>query len=479
MSEPALSVPRLVVAGTGSGVGKTTTMLALTAALRARGLRVATFKCGPDYLDPTYHARAGGGTCHNLDGWMMGRAAVEQSFVRAARVADLALIEGVMGLYDGASPCSDEGSSAEIAKWLGAPVLLAVDAGGMARSIAALVHGFRDFDRELWLGAVACNRIGGAGHLELLRRALPDVPIVGGLPRRPDLAFQERHLGLHSADERALPQATLDGWRELAAQWLDLDAIVALARRAPELRLPAEETQAAPAVCRIGVARDAAFHFYYEDNLRRLEALGAELVYFSPLAERTLPDVDALYFGGGYPELFAPTLAANEPLRAALRDFAAQGGPLYAECGGLMYLARAIQTLDGAEHPMVGLLPGVARVHPRLQALGYVEVTTRAPSILGEAGLVLRGHQFRYSELVDVPADSERVYELCRRRDAERSLEGYAAGSVLGSYVHAHWASNPRVASGLVAAARAFARRRQSGVAFARSAWKRAEPCPS
>jgi cobyrinic acid a,c-diamide synthase len=479
LSGRALRLPRLVVAGTASGVGKTTTMLALTAALGARGLRVATFKCGPDYLDPTYHTRAGAGPCHNLDGWMMGRAAVEQSFARGARGADLALIEGVMGLYDGASPSSEEGSSAEIAKWLGAPVLLVVDAGGMARSIAALVHGFRDFDRETWLGAVACNRIGSAGHLELLRRALPDVPIVGGLPRRPELAFQERHLGLHRADERALPPATLDGWRALAAHWFDLDAIIALAQRAPELRLAAEEARAAPALCRIGVARDAAFHFYYEDNLRRLEALGAELVYFSPLAERALPDVDALYFGGGYPELFAPALAANEPLRAALRDFAARGGPIYGECGGLMYLAQAIETLDGARHPMAALLPGVARVHPRLQALGYVEVTTRAPSILGAAGLVLRGHQFRYSELVEVPAEAERVYELCRRRDAERTLEGYVAGSVLGSYVHAHWASNPGVAGGLCAAATAFARGRRRGVANAPEAWKTDEPCPS
>lgn len=477
MSERALRLPRLVVAGTASGVGKTTTMLALTAALSARGLRVATFKCGPDYLDPSYHARAGGNACHNLDGWMMGRAAVEQSFARAARGADLALIEGVMGLYDGASPTSDEGSSAEIAKWLAAPVLLAVDAGGMARSIAALVHGFRDFDRELWLGAVVCNRVGSAGHLELLRRALPDVAIVGGLPKRPELAFHERHLGLHSADERALPQATLEGWRALAAEWLDLDAIVALAQRAPELLVSAEETHAAPAVCRIGVARDAAFHFYYEDNLRRLEALGAELVYFSPLAERALPQVDALYLGGGYPELFAPALAANAPLKAAFADFAARGGPIYAECGGLMYLAQAIETLDGARHPMVGLLPGVARVQPRLQALGYVEVTTRAPTILGPPGLVLRGHQFRYSELVELPAGGERRYELCRRRDDQRSLEGYASGNVLGSYVHAHWASNPSVAGGLVAAARAFAMQQRGGVANDRPAWKTDEPC--
>jgi cobyrinic acid a,c-diamide synthase len=457
----ALDLPRLLLAGTASGVGKTTTMLALTTALRARGLRVATFKCGPDYLDPTYHARAAGGPCHNLDGWMMGRAAVEQSFARGARGADLALIEGVMGLFDGASPSSDEGSSAEIARWLAAPVLLAVDAGGMARSIAALVHGFRDFDRALWLGGVICNRVGSAGHLELLRRALPDVPIFGGLPKRPELTFRERHLGLHSADERALPQPTLDGWRDVAAQWLDLDAIIALARRAPALAPPAAEAAATRAICRIGIARDAAFHFYYDDNLRRLEALGAELVPFSPLADEALPEVDALYLGGGYPELFAPALAGNDPLRAALRDFAARGGPIYAECGGLMYLAQAIETLDGTRHPMVGLLPGVARVHARLQALGYVELTTRAPSLLGPAGLTLRGHQFRYSELVDVPADAARVYELCRRRDGERTLEGYAAGSVLGSYVHAHWASNPRAASGLVEAASAFAARRR------------------
>jgi cobyrinic acid a,c-diamide synthase len=475
VSERALRLPRLVIAGSASGVGKTTVMLALTRALTARGLRVATFKCGPDYLDPTYHARAAGGRCHNLDGWMMGRDAVQRTFASAAEGSDLALIEGVMGLFDGASPTSDEGSSAEIAKWLAAPVLLTVDAGGMARSVAALAQGFRDFDPELWLAGLVCNRVGSKGHLELLRRALPTLPLLGGLPRAPRLTFEERHLGLHSADARVLPDATLDAWRALAEEWFDLDALVALARSAPPLPAPIAGRPQEPAPrCRIGVAFDDAFHFYYDDNLRQLEGLGAELVRFSPLAEAALPEVDGLYFGGGYPELFASALSENEALRVALVDFAARGGPIYAECGGLMYLAGGIQTLDGSVHPMVGLLPGVARVHDRLQALGYVEVRTRRPSILGAAGLEFRGHQFRYSELVDA-AQGERAYELSRRRDGEQTLEGYASGSVLGSYVHAHWASNPRVAGGFVESCSDFARRQapaHAGVASAARAWK-------
>lgn len=466
-------IPRLLVAGTSSGVGKTLVMLALVRALSARGLSVAVFKCGPDYLDPTYHARAAERTCHNLDGWMMGEAAVRATFERAAASADIALIEGVMGLFDGASPHGDEGSSAEIAKWLDAPVLLVVDAGGMARSLAALVHGFSSFDPALSVAGVVCNRVGSRGHLELLRRCLTQPPIVGGLPLAPELALAERHLGLVSAGPDVLPERVLDGWRALAEAWLDLDALLALATppraeprviverstapRAAEPRVIDQRT--ASVACRIAVAHDEAFHFYYEDNLRRLESLGAELVEFSPLSSRELPEVSGVYLGGGYPELYAARLHENRALRAQLVELARKGAPVYGECGGLMYLCEAIETTDGARHPMLGLLPGTARMHGSLCALGYVEVETSAPSVLGARGLGFRGHQFRYSELVGVPDAAERVYRLRRRRDGEVTHEGYRVGSVLGSYVHAHWASNPNVAAGFVAACRAYAAR--------------------
>ncbi|XXY45210.1 cobyrinate a,c-diamide synthase [Sorangium sp. So ce269] len=516
------AIPRLVVAGTASGVGKTTTTVAIARALRARGLKVALFKCGPDYLDPTYHARAVAGTSHNLDGWMMGREAVLSTFAAEAAGADIALIEGVMGLFDGASPTGEEGSTAEIAKWLEAPVALVVDASGMARSVAALVQGFAGFDPALRVAAVVCNQVGSRGHLDILRQAQAQrsPPVLGGLPRDAAQSFPERHLGLRTADEAALPEARFDHWSAQAEAWIGLDALLAIARGAPDLpevaAAPAAAATAVPAAtataaagearagaqrprARLGVAFDEAFHFYYADNLRRLEAAGAELVRFSPIRDARLPDVDALYLGGGYPEVHAERLAENAALRAEIRAFAERGGPIYAECGGLMYLTEAIRTLDGRAHPMVGLVPAEAVMCEKLQALGYVEVETQARTILGGAGLRFRGHQFRYSELrparsstapapqkppppapASPPANTpppanepppanppppappepaplpiEHAYSVRRRRGGQVAREGYRAHSVLASYVHAHWASNPLVPEGLVASAAA------------------------
>lgn len=463
------AIPRVVIAGTSSGAGKTTVTVGLCRALRARGLRVALFKCGPDYLDPTYHARASGAPAQNLDGWMMGRDTVLATFGRAAAGADLALIEGVMGLYDGAAPDSEAGSTAEIAKWLEAPVLLTVDAAGMARSIAAVAQGFRAFDPAVQLAGLIGNRIGSPGHLEILRRALTTMPVVGALPREEGLAFPERHLGLRTADERAVPEALFEAWGERVSAWFNLDLVLSLARAAPPLLLPPEEVRPVPAAPagrrpRIAVAHDAAFHFYYEDNLRRLEAAGAELVRFSPIADARLPDADLLYLGGGYPEVHAAALAANAELRAAVAAHARAGRPIYAECGGLMYLAASLRTLDGRTHPMVGVLPTEVVMHDRLQALGYVEVETQDRTILGPPGLRFRGHQFRYSELRPLGAPLTCTYAVRRRRGGSVDPEGYAAGAnVLASYVHAHWASNPLIAEALVAAARASAAPRERG----------------
>jgi cobyrinic acid a,c-diamide synthase len=443
-------IPRLVVSGTASGVGKTTVTVALTRALHARGLSVATFKCGPDYLDPTYHARAAGGACHNLDGWMMGRTAVLETFTRAARGADLALIEGVMGLFDGASPVDEAGSTAEVAKWLRAPVALVCDASGMARSIAALAGGFANFDHELEVGAVIANRVGSRGHLELLRRALQSPPVLGGFTDDAALAFPERHLGLTTAARETVPESLLAAWGERAAEWLDLDALLALGRSAPPLPEPAEAPPArAPRRCRIGLAYDAAFHFYYEDNLRRLEDLGAELVRFSPIRDRKLPDVDGLYLGGGYPEVHAAELAANRSLLRDLADFSAAGGPIYAECGGLMLLCAGIRCVDGSSHAMAGVLPAEAVMHERLQALGYVEVDTRVTTPLGPAGLRFRGHQFRYSEL-RLLDEIECAYDVRRSRNGELLKEGFCLKNTLASYVHAHWGSSASPAQGFV-----------------------------
>jgi cobyrinic acid a,c-diamide synthase len=458
-----VTIPRLVIAGTSSGVGKTTIVSGLCRALQHRNLRVAMFKVGPDYLDPTYHAMAAGSASHTLDSWMMGKQALLGTFNSASAGKDIALVEGVMGLFDGASAGSEEGSTAEVAKWLAAPVLAVVDAGGMARTVGAIAHGLSTFDSELRLAGILCNRVGSKGHLDLLRLASTSVPVLGGLPKQEGLRFRERHLGLHAASHSGLDDAVFEEWGKLVAEWFDLDRILEVARGAGDLE-DAQDSPEVPkvrnleTVCRIGVARDAAFHFYYEDNLRRLESLGAELIFFSPLRDAHLPVVDGLYFGGGYPELHADVLSSNDFLRKEIVAFAALGRPIYAECGGLMYLSSAIRTLDGATHPMVGLIPGETVMCDRLQALGYVEIETAETSILGSAGLRFRGHQFRYSELQGMPEAFERAYRMSRPSSGDSMREGYRTGNVLASYVHAHWASNPAVAAGFVSSCAAAAR---------------------
>jgi cobyrinic acid a,c-diamide synthase len=455
-----LKIPRLVIAGTSSNVGKTTVMVGLIRALRARGLRVAVFKCGPDYLDPTYHVRAADAPCHNLDGWMMGREAVLSTFTCATQEADIALLEGVMGLFDGASPTGEEGSTAEIAKWLQAPVLLVCDTAGMARSIAALAKGFSTFDVDLQIAGLICNRVGSRGHLDLLRKATEgSPPVMGGLPKEAALAFADRHLGLHSADRATVPEDVFVAWGDRVNQWCDIDAIIALARAAPVLPMIAalEPIVGKRARCKIGLAFDEAFHFYYDDNLRRLEGLGAELVRFSPIHDAHLPEVDGLYFGGGYPEIYAEALSRNQSMRKEVASFAETEGPIYGECGGLMYLSDGIKTLDGMLYPMVGLISGEAQMRDRLQALGYVEVETQDTTVFGPAGLRFRGHQFRYSDY-RLSAKTDRVYSVHRRRGGEVFQEGYRQGNTLVSYVHAHWASNPLLAQGFVQSCAAYGR---------------------
>ena len=443
----SLPCPRLLIGGVSSGVGKTTFTVGLCRALMRRGLRVAVFKCGPDYIDPSYHRVASQRPVHNLDSWLMGPDAVRSSFVRNAALADIALIEGVMGLFDGASPNSLSGSSAEIAQILEAPVILMCDASGMARSVAAVAHGFASFEPGVTVRGMICNRLGSVGHLALLKRAERDVPILGGLLKDAQHAFPERHLGLRHAEEIA-PGAAFDAFADQVEAHCDVARLLELARGASPLPDEQPTKSARPPRCRIGLARDVAFNFYYDANLRLLERAGASLVEFSPVHDATLPDVDGLYIGGGYPELHAAKLAANSGMREALREFAARGGPVYAECGGLMYLCDAIQDHAGQRHPMLGLLQGCAVMTERLQALGYVEVETRIRTLLGPAGTQFRGHQFRHSRLDSTHAPS--LYRMTIARTGQASAEGYGGENVLGSYVHAHWASTPDIAQAFV-----------------------------
>jgi cobyrinic acid a,c-diamide synthase len=450
--EFSISTPRIVVAGTNSGVGKTTVVAGLCGAFRQLGLRVSVFKCGPDYLDPTYHFRAAGVRSQTLDGWMMGRESVLATFYNAARDSDIAVIEGVMGLFDGVEPTSDSGTTAEIAKWLGAPVLLVIDAAGMSRSVAALASGFASFDPELTVAGIICNRVGGKRHLELLKAASTKVPVLGGLPKDPEHSFPERHLGLRTADESSLPESIFETWAGHVAEWCDVERILGIARAVADVPVSASGFKSGRnRSCRIGLAVDQAFHFYYDENLRLLEAAGAELIEFSPISAAHLPNVDGLYLGGGYPEFHARELAHNEGLLHEIYAFCSAGMPVYAECGGLMYLCEGIRTLDGSRYPMVGWFAADAVMSGKLRALGYVDTLTRFDTILGPSGQTFRGHQFRYSTL-EWKNEPDGAYGVRRRRDGNLSREGYIKGNVLGSYVHAHWASNPSMAAFFVSA---------------------------
>jgi len=437
-----------------SGVGKTTITVGLLEAFRRRGLVVQAFKVGPDFIDPGYHEVATGRAAYNLDGWMCGRDHVIATVARHAADADLAIVEGVMGCFDGCDATGDDGSTAQVAKWLNAPVILVLDAGAQARSAAAVVLGFERFDPDLNIGAVIANRVGGDAHATGVRQAIAGrcrAAVVGAIPWSESLAVPERHLGLVTAGEGALTLAKRDRLAELIERSVDLDAVVELA--APLTAV--SPVECAPAVARsrrvrIAVAHDAAFCFYYRDNLALLRGAGAELVYWSPLSDVTLPRVDGLYIGGGYPELHGTALATNKSLVAAVKEFAVSGRPIYAECGGLMYLAEALEDIDGKTHAMVGLLPATVRMRPRRLSLAYTEVTLQGDSPLGTSGAVARGHEFHYSSLDPVPASVQRVYRL-RPRGGEERDEGYQVGNALLSYVHLHFASNPQIADNFVA----------------------------
>lgn len=440
------------------------------AALKRRGMKVAPFKVGPDFIDPGHHARVTGVSSRNLDGWMLPREYNLTCFQNGTRGADIAVVEGVMGLFDGFDGKSEAGSTAQMAKWLGLPVALIVGARSMARSAAAVVQGFENFDPDLSFCGVVFNHLGSPRHLAYLKEAMEDhvrMDCLGGLLRDEAIAIPERHLGLVTEDEHSLSPAAVAGLADRIENQINLDDLL---DRLPDLDLdrqkvvPTAGSRSAPSPkVRIGVARDKAFCFYYPDNFDLLRSAGAEIVFFSPLEFPTLPpDLDGLYFGGGYPELFAETLSANTSLRREIRECSRNETPIYAECGGFMYLSSEIRDTENRVFPMCGCFPFTTAMSPRLKSLGYREVALTKETLLGPPGTRIRGHEFHYSEITDSPKteDMETVYAVSDRLGVDAPAAGYRIHRTLGSYIHLHFGSRPQAAEHFVAACLAYRRER-------------------
>ncbi|MEV5728678.1 cobyrinate a,c-diamide synthase [Streptomyces pharetrae] len=439
---PSSSVPRLVVAAPSSGSGKTTVATGLMAAFAARGLAVSPHKVGPDYIDPGYHALATGRVGRNLDAYLCGPELVAPLFAHGARGCDLAVVEGVMGLYDGAAGEGELASTAQVAKLLRAPVVLVVDASSQSRSVAALVHGFASWDPRVRIGGVILNKVGSDRHEALLREALDSsgVPVLGVLRRAPQVDTPSRHLGLVPVAERR--GAAVEAVAAMAAQveaGCDLEALAGLARGAGPLSCEEWEPPVVSGGTRpvVAVAGGAAFTFSYAEHAELLTAAGAEVVTFDPLRDEALPEGTAgLVIGGGFPEVYAGELSANEPLRGAVGELARSGAPVAAECAGLLYLCRE---LDG--QPMCGVLDASARMSERL-TLGYRDAVAVGDSVLAPAGTRMRGHEF-HRTVVEPGAGAAPAWGV---RAPERRVEGFVQRGVHASYLHTHWASEPGVA---------------------------------
>jgi cobyrinic acid a,c-diamide synthase len=461
ISERGASIKAIVIAGAHSGCGKTTISLGLMAALARRGLRVAPFKVGPDFIDAGHHARVSGRVSRNLDGWMLSRYYNRSTFLTAAGNADVAVVEGVMGLFDGYDGKTEAGSTAQMAKWLGLPVLLVVDARSMARSAAALVQGFENFDPALRFAGVVFNHLGSPRHLDYLREALEGavrMPCLGGMLREEAIAIPERHLGLVTREDHPLDDAGIGRLADRIEERLDLNNLLMSMAEVAGPAIPKTDASKRPdGPVRIGVARDNAFCFYYPDNLELLEACGARLLFFSPIKDACAPrDLDGIYLGGGYPELFAGQLAENEPMRRHIRELSTAAMPIYAECGGFMYLCSELQDHQDRRFAMTGCFPFQTCMLPRLKALGYREVRLARKTIIGERGDVIRGHEFHYSEMLAAPSTAEAVYRIAGRDGRHKTAEGYVARRTLGSYIHLHFGSAPQAAAAFVDSCRTY-----------------------
>ena len=455
----ARQIPRVVIAAPMSGSGKTTVVTGLLAAMRARGVKAQSYKLGPDYIDPGYHSLASGRPAHNLDTWLVSKERLADIFISTMADADVAVIEGVMGLYDGGK--NGVSSTAEIAKLLKAPVLLVVNAKSMGESAAALVMGFKQYDPEINLAGVILNRLGSDTHRAMIEEALEKmgVPVFGAIKRNDAMTMPERHLGLVPVEENARERETVEEIGRVVGRSVDIERVVALAKSAPPIEEGRGFSKSVQSKARVAVARDEAFSFYYPESLAVLRQKGADIIFFSPLHDSELPDADGLILGGGFPEMFAKELYQNESMRASIKAVAEKGMPIYAECGGFMYLMRQVTDFDGDAFPMLGVIPGEVVMNKKLQTVGYVSAEMERDTVLGPKGTVLRGHEFHFSsECEPEPnADYPRAFTFRKTRNPAPYAAGYAKGNILGSYLHLHFAGAEDAAASFVAACQKYA----------------------
>lgn len=451
-----------MIAGTQSGVGKTTLATGLMAAMSRREYIVQPYKVGPDYIDPGFHTVATGKISRNLDSWMVSKKHLLELFQHSSQQAQISIIEGVMGLFDGHRQGGGRGSSAEVAKILSTPVILIIDAQQMAQSGAALTYGFQNYDPDLNLVGVILNRVSSKSHYRMIKEPIEElgVAVLGHIPQQEELELPERHLGLVPTAESNSLVEYLDELAASIEEHLDLDKIYQLAAQAEELDLVEEELFAVSeneAEISIAVARDKAFNFYYEDNLDLLRARGVKIKYFSPLQDNSLPPgISGIYIGGGFPESFLKELSENKSIQRSLKVAISQGMPTYAECGGLMYLTKKIVNFDQESYPMLGIIPGSIVMQDSLQAMGYVEATVETDNILLPAGAKIRGHEFHYSRLLNLSNKLDSAYSLKGGKGEDGRWEGFVKDNLLASYLHLHFASNSTVIDNFIEACQKF-----------------------
>ena len=444
---------RIILAGTGSAVGKTTIATGIMKAL-SKEYNVQPFKAGPDYIDPSYHTLATGNTSRNLDSFFMQEGQIRDSYLKGMDGKDIGIVEGVRGLYEGIDSINDIGSTASIAKALNAPVILIINSRSLVKSAAALVLGFKNLDPEINIAGVILNKVKNRAHYEKTKRSIEEITkteVIGGIKRDDNISIEQRHLGLVPARERETSIRYIDIWAKTIAESIDLDRLVEIAKSAPKItsgRIPIWNKLNKQHV-KIGVAYDEVFNFYYKENIESLEANNAKIEYFSPLSDENLPDVDGLYIGGGYPELFSKELSQNTQMLKDIKEFHNEYRPIFAECGGLMYLMNSIH-----DDKVVNIYPYKAVLTDKVQALKYTIAEVQEDNIISKKGEIFHGHEFHYSKVIVNDLKNPLAFKITRGKGSYNLQDGFMEKNTLASYVHTHVAAMPDFAGNLTISAR-------------------------